>query len=48
MSEEKIRLGGMALPNGVLVHGPHSLGVRDPASGRPARGCVRAEALSCS
>ena len=22
-SEEKIRLGGMALPNGVLVHGPH-------------------------
>ena len=22
MSEEKIRLGGMALPNGVLVHGP--------------------------
>ena len=22
--EEKIRLGGMALPNGVLVHGPHS------------------------
>jgi uncharacterized protein YqhQ len=24
MDEEKIRLGGMALPNGVLVHGPHS------------------------
>jgi uncharacterized protein YqhQ len=24
MSKEKIRLGGMALPNGVLVHGPHS------------------------
>jgi uncharacterized protein YqhQ len=24
MGEEKIRLGGMALPNGVLVHGPHS------------------------
>jgi uncharacterized protein YqhQ len=24
MSEEKIRLGGMALPNGVLVHGPRS------------------------
>ena len=24
MSDEKIRLGGMALPNGVLVHGPHS------------------------
>src|SRR6478609_8022584 len=24
MSEEKIRLGGMALPNGVLVHGPTS------------------------
>jgi uncharacterized protein YqhQ len=24
MPEEKIRLGGMALPNGVLVHGPHS------------------------
>jgi uncharacterized protein YqhQ len=24
MSEEKIRLGGMALPNGVLVHGPSS------------------------
>jgi uncharacterized protein YqhQ len=24
MAEEKIRLGGMALPNGVLVHGPHS------------------------
>jgi uncharacterized protein YqhQ len=23
-AEEKIRLGGMALPNGVLVHGPHS------------------------
>jgi uncharacterized protein YqhQ len=23
MTEEKIRLGGMALPNGVLVHGPH-------------------------
>lgn len=23
MAEEKIRLGGMALPNGVLVHGPH-------------------------
>jgi uncharacterized protein YqhQ len=23
-SEEKIRLGGMALPNGVLVHGPRS------------------------
>jgi uncharacterized protein YqhQ len=22
--QEKIRLGGMALPNGVLVHGPHS------------------------
>jgi uncharacterized protein YqhQ len=24
MTKEKIRLGGMALPNGVLVHGPHS------------------------
>ncbi len=24
MAEEKIRLGGMALPNGVLVHGPHT------------------------
>ena len=24
MAEEKIRLGGMALANGVLVHGPHS------------------------
>src|SRR5438874_5278678 len=24
VSEEKIRLGGMALPNGVLVHGPNS------------------------
>ena len=24
MAEEKLRLGGMALPNGVLVHGPHS------------------------
>jgi uncharacterized protein YqhQ len=24
MTEEKIRLGGMALPNGVLVHGPSS------------------------
>ena len=24
MSEEKIRLGGMALSNGVLVHGPKS------------------------
>jgi uncharacterized protein YqhQ len=24
MSDEKIRLGGMALPNGVLVHGPTS------------------------
>jgi uncharacterized protein YqhQ len=24
MTEEKIRLGGMALPNGVLVHGPRS------------------------
>ena len=24
MSEEIIKLGGMALPNGVLVHGPHS------------------------
>jgi uncharacterized protein YqhQ len=24
MTEEKIRLGGMALPNGVLVHGPKS------------------------
>jgi uncharacterized protein YqhQ len=24
MSEEKIRLGGMAMPNGVLVHGPSS------------------------
>ena len=23
MSEEKVRLGGMALPNGVLVHGPN-------------------------
>jgi uncharacterized protein YqhQ len=23
-ADEKIRLGGMALPNGVLVHGPHS------------------------
>jgi uncharacterized protein YqhQ len=22
--EEKVRLGGMALPNGVLVHGPHA------------------------
>ena len=22
MAKEKIRLGGMALPNGVLVHGP--------------------------
>ena len=22
--KEKIRLGGMALPNGVLVHGPHA------------------------
>ena len=24
MEKEKIRLGGMALPNGVLVHGPHA------------------------
>ena len=24
MAKEKVRLGGMALPNGVLVHGPHS------------------------
>src|SRR6476619_2025094 len=24
MADEKIRLGGMALPNGVLVHGPTS------------------------
>jgi uncharacterized protein YqhQ len=24
MSDEKVRLGGMALPNGVLVHGPNS------------------------
>src|SRR5919201_270670 len=24
MADEKIRLGGMALPNGVLVHGPKS------------------------
>lgn len=24
MREEKVRLGGMALPNGVLVHGPHA------------------------
>src|SRR5262249_14290993 len=24
MAKEKIRLGGMALPNGVLVHGPNS------------------------
>jgi uncharacterized protein YqhQ len=24
MAQEKIRLGGMALPNGVLVHGPHA------------------------
>src|SRR3989442_11350097 len=24
MAEEKIRLGGMALRNGVLVHGPHA------------------------
>ncbi|HET7567350.1 MAG TPA: DUF1385 domain-containing protein [Gaiellaceae bacterium] len=24
MGDEKIRLGGMALPNGVLVHGPHA------------------------
>ena len=24
MAKDKIRLGGMALPNGVLVHGPHS------------------------
>lgn len=24
MAREKIRLGGMALPNGVLVHGPHA------------------------
>jgi uncharacterized protein YqhQ len=26
MAEEKIRLGGMALPNGVLVHGPNAWG----------------------
>src|ERR1700746_257310 len=24
MAKETIRLGGMALPNGVLVHGPHA------------------------
>ena len=24
MTDDKIRLGGMALPNGVLVHGPTS------------------------
>ncbi|HZS31064.1 MAG TPA: DUF1385 domain-containing protein [Gaiellaceae bacterium] len=24
MAREKVRLGGMALPNGVLVHGPHA------------------------
>ena len=24
MAKEKVRLGGMALPNGVLVHGPHA------------------------
>src|SRR5690349_12266066 len=24
MGEEKVRLGGMALANGVLVHGPHA------------------------
>src|ERR1044072_8618389 len=27
MSDEKIRLGGMALQNGVLVHGPTAWGV---------------------
>ena len=45
MEKEKIRLGGMALQNGVLVHGPTSWGaaVRDPegtlhvASGRKPR-----------
>ena len=26
MADEKIRLGGMALPNGVLVHGPKAWG----------------------
>lgn len=30
MDYEEIRLGGMALPNGVLVHGPHTMGLRDP------------------
>ena len=32
MAKEKIRLGGMALPNGVLVHGPHAwaCAIRDP------------------
>jgi uncharacterized protein YqhQ len=26
MAEEKVRLGGMALANGVLVHGPKAWG----------------------
>ena len=30
MADEKIRLGGMALANGVLVHGPTSWAVRGP------------------
>ena len=47
MAEEKVRLGGMALQNGVLVHGPTAwaVAVRTPerraaASRRAASSCA--------
>jgi uncharacterized protein YqhQ len=44
MAEEKIRLGGMALPNGVLVHGPHAWACairREDGSVEVASACKR-------
>jgi len=44
MSDEKVRLGGMALPNGVLVHGPTSWAFAVRTDGAPAgivQECVR-------
>ena len=48
MSDEKIRLGGMALPNGVLVHGPTSWACAIRHERRDDRGRVGAQALPAS
>ena len=43
---DKVRLGGMALGNGVLVHGPHGVGLRDAAGDGDLKVVARRKSLA--